>query len=143
MQRAGYTATLFGVALLLGGCGGSKPRMTSDRVAKTPTPTPTATPQSDTQLLQNLLVERARRIENGDAEALADTSTGPQAARDRHEAEAARALKLEGVTLQASSTSIEGKSASAHVVTRYRFLGIDDTEFAIKSAMTFAKTPGG
>ena len=118
-----YAAALLGAALLVAGCGGgSKPTAKSDSVAKAATPTPTATPQSDAQLLQSLLAERARRIENGDAEALADTSTGPQAARDKHEANAARALKLEGVTLQASSTSIEGKSATAHVLTRYRFV---------------------
>jgi hypothetical protein len=133
-----------GTALLVAGCGGSKPS-SKPGVAKaaTRTPTPTATPQSDAQLLQSLLAERARRIENGDAEALADTSTGPQAARDKHEANAARALKLENVTLDASSTSIEGKRATAHVLTRYRFLGIGDSEFAVKSAMTFAKTPDG
>jgi hypothetical protein len=138
-----YSAALLGAALLVAGCGGSKPSSKSDGVAKAATPTPTATPQSDAQLLQNLLVERARRIENGDGAALADTSTGPQAARDKHEANAARSLKLEGVALQASSTSIGGKTATAHVLTRYRFLGIDDSEFAVKSAMTFAKTPDG
>jgi hypothetical protein len=140
-----YAAALLSATLLVAGCGGSKPRSKSDGVAKaaTTTPTPTATPQSDAQLLQGLLVERARRIENGDAEALADTSTGPQAARDKHEANAARALKLEGVALQASSTSIEARTATAHVLTRYRFFGIDDSEFAVKSAMTFAKTPDG
>ena len=138
-----FAAALSGAALLVAGCGGSKPSSKSTSVAKAATPTPTATPQSDAQLLQNLLAERARRIENGDAEALADTSTGPQAQRDKHVANAARSLKLEGVTLQASSTSIEGKRATAHVLTRYRFLGIDDSEFAIKSAMTFAKTPDG
>jgi hypothetical protein len=140
-----YAAALAGAVVLVAGCGGgsksgSKP---GEAKAATSTPTPTATPQSDAQLLRSLLAERARRIENGDAEALADTSTGPQAARDRHEANAARALKLEGVALEASSTSIEGKSATAHVLTRYRFLGIGDSEFAVKSAMTFAKTPDG
>ena len=140
-----YAAALLSAALLVAGCGGSKAGSKSDGVAKaaTTTPTPTATPQSDAQLLQSLLVERARRIENGDAEALADTSTGPQAARDKHEANAARALKLEGVALEASSTSIQGRSATAHVLTRYKFLGIDDSEFAVKSAMRFAKTPDG
>jgi hypothetical protein len=140
-----YAAALLGAVLLVAGCGGSKPSSKPDGVAKAskPKPTPTATPQSDAQLLQSLLVERARRIENGDGAALADTSTGPQAARDKHEANAARALKLEGVTLEASSTSIGSKSATAHVLTRYRFLGIGDSEFAVKSAMTFAKTPDG
>jgi hypothetical protein len=139
-----YAAALVGAAVIAAGCGGgSKPEVKSADEAKAATPTPTATPRSDAQLLQTLLVERGRRIENGDAEALADTSTGPQAARDKHVANAARALKLEGVTLQASSTSIEGKSATAHVLTSYRFLGIGDSEFAVKSAMTFAKTPDG
>ena len=140
-----YAAALSVAVLLVAGCGGSKPSPKSDGVAKaaTRTPTPTATPQSDAQLLQNLLVERARRIENGDGQALADTSTGPQAARDKHEANAARALKLEGVALEARSTSIQGRYATAQVFTRYRFLGIDDSEFVIRSAMTFAKTPDG
>lgn len=135
---------LAGAALLVSGCGGSKP-ISKPKVetAKAATPTPTAKPESDAQKLQSVLAERARRIEKGDAEALAGTSTGAQQARDRHEANAARALKLVGVTLEAPSTSIEGKRATAHVLTRYRFLGIDDSEFAVRSAMTFAKTPDG
>jgi hypothetical protein len=133
-----------GAALLVAGCGGSKPgSKAKDGTAEAATPTPTATPQSDAQKLQGLLEDRALRIENGDAEALADTSTGAQQARDRHEANAARALKLENVKLQATSTSIEGRFATAHVITSYRFLGIDDSQFTLRSAMTFSKTPDG
>ncbi len=139
-----FAAALVGAALLVAGCGGSKPGPRSkEHPGKAATATPTATPQSDAQQLQSLLGERARRIENGDAEALADTSTGAQQARDRHEANAARALKLEDVALQARSTSIKSDTATAQVITSYRFLGIADSEFAIRSAMTFAKTEDG
>jgi hypothetical protein len=115
-----YAAALLSATLLVAGCGGSTPRSMSDGVAKaaTTTPTPTATPQSDAQLLQGLLVERARRIENGDAEALADTSTGPQAARDKHEANAARALNLEGVARPRTSSRGTGSSASTTASSR-------------------------
>jgi len=140
-----YAAALLGAAVLVAGCGDSKHGSKTDGVAKAAThkPTPTATPVSDAEQIQRLLADRARRIENGDAEALADTSTGPQAKRDKHEANAARALKLEGVTLQTNSTSIQGRYATAHVITRYHFLGIDDSEFSIRSAMSFSKTPDG
>ena len=139
-----YAAALVGAVLLVAGCGDSKPSLKpKEDAAQAATATPTATPESDAQKLQSLLSERARRIENGDAEALADTSTGAQQARDRHEANAARALKLEDVQLQARSTSIEDDTATAQVITSYRFLGIADSEFAIRSAMTFAKTEDG
>lgn len=139
-----YAAALVGAVLLVAGCGDSKPSLKpKEDAAQAATATPTATPASDAQKLQSLLSERARRIENGDAEALADTSTGAQPARDRHEANAARALKLEDVQLQARSTSIEDDTATAQVITSYRFLGIADSEFAIRSAMTFAKTEDG
>jgi hypothetical protein len=139
-----YAAALVSAALLVAGCGGSKRASKSDGVASaaTQTATPTATP-SDAEQIQSLLKERARRIQNGDALALVETSTGPQAVRDKREANAARALKLEGVTLESRAASIQGRYATAHVVTRYHFLGIDDSEFAVRSAMSFTKTPDG
>jgi hypothetical protein len=139
-----YAAALLGAALLVAGCGDSKPPSSkSDGVAKAATPPPTATPKSDAAQIESLLVERARRIENGDAAALADTSTGAQAKRDKRLADAARALELEGVTLESRETSVQGRFATVQVFTRYRFLGIDDSEFSVRSAMKFAKTPDG
>src|SRR5262245_50725527 len=107
-----YAAALVGAALLVAGCGDSKPDSKSDGVANaaTQTQTPTATaPPTDAEQIQSLLKERARRIQNGDPLALVDTSTGPQAIRDKREANSARALKLEGVMLESRAASIQGR----------------------------------
>jgi hypothetical protein len=135
---------LAGAAVLAAGCGGSKPAI--GRATATPTasrtPSAKAKPPSDSEALQNLLVERSRAIQDGDVARLADTSTGAQQARDRRQGKAAGALPLGSVELEATSTSTQDTTTTMHVRTRYDFDDIDST-FLVRSSMTVVKTPHG
>jgi|tagenome__1003787_1003787.scaffolds.fasta_scaffold20940053_2 hypothetical protein len=133
---------LAAAALLVAGCGDSKPlrHTVTSQVKVEPVATPAP---DDAAQLQKLLDARAESIQRGDAVALQRTSTGAaQQRRDRLEAAAAKPLPLSGLKLSARTTDVTGNRAVVGVLTTYAFKGID-TPYYKRSRVTAVRTAAG
>jgi len=110
-----------------------------------PTPDASAPParraQSDEQLVEDVLRDRADALEDGDRRAFLATATRARRRADRAAIAAAAALPLRDVDLDAGSIDVSGPRARAKVMVSYGIDGVRGT-FQSTRRVSFAKAGG-